>query len=42
MNANFLYGMNLAWAAWQVLFLVQLVKAAAKWEVLRQHAQQRP
>ncbi|GAB4813427.1 hypothetical protein N2152v2_000473 [Parachlorella kessleri] len=40
-NANFLYGANLAWAAWQVLFLVQLVKAAARLQVSEQHAQHR-
>ncbi len=31
-NANFMYGMNLAWAAWQVLFMVQLVKLTARLE----------
>lgn len=31
-NANFFYGMNLAWAAWQVFFLLQLLKAAVRLE----------
>ncbi len=39
-NANFLYGMNLAWAAWQVLFVVQLVKLTARLESAEQQAQQ--
>ena len=28
-NANFFYGMNLLWAAWQAVALVQLLKAGA-------------
>ena len=31
-NANFFYGMNLVWAAWQALALVQLLKSTAAME----------
>lgn len=29
-NANFFYGMNLAWATWQAMFMIQLIKTAAR------------
>ena len=31
-NANFFYGMNLLWAGWQAVALVQLVKAGVRAE----------